>query len=116
MISFKKRNPSAEVFIGKLDISIYKYLPKELIICILDSNSNNWDNWDLYITNYLTFNKLFRNTVTKIFSKNEINSHINNQRQISLDNDGLTKYFNEYDKLFSFVITKQDKNQLVTFK
>ena len=82
------------------------------MICIYDQN---FLNWDIYITNYLTLFKMFRVTLNKIFSKNEINIAISKLKIIYLDVTGVTNYFTDKDKFFSFAMTQNEKNQLITF-
>jgi len=81
-------------------------------------------NWDSYISNYLTFLKDFRLVLSKLFSQNKSNA-LNtfnvitkrNNNIISLDNDLLQgKYFTERDTLFSYCITRNDRNQYICFK
>ena len=91
----------------------YKYIPKEIIICLYDQG---FSNWDCYITNYLTLLKSFRLTLNKIFSKNEINKYIGRLGAIHLDKSGITQFYTELDKYFSFALTKIDTNQFITLK
>ena len=55
-------------------------------------------------------------SLNKIFSKNQINTYINQMKIIYLDVNNVTKFFTELDKIYSFALTKLDSNQFVTLR